>query len=101
MYLNALMAKRDPAGVPYSSAGAELFNDVVLERRKELAFEGDRLYDMNRLQLAINRIANPGALPISSNDLSVSFPDYRRIAPIPQNEINANPKIASQQNPGY
>jgi hypothetical protein len=83
------------------SGPSELFNDIVLERRKELAFEGDRLYDMNRLQLPINRIANPGAIPLNSNHLSISFPDYRRIAPIPQDEINANPNIASQQNPGY
>ncbi len=101
MYLNALMAKRNPAGAPYSSSGSALLNDIVLERRKELAFEGDRLYDMNRLQLAINRIANPGAIPLNSSYLSISFPDYRRIAPIPQDEINANPNIASQQNQGY
>jgi starch-binding outer membrane protein, SusD/RagB family len=100
MYLNALMANRDP-GFPYTSSGPALLNAIVLERRKELAFEGDRLYDMNRLQLAINRIADPGAIPLNSNQLSISFPDYRRIAPIPQAEINANPKIASQQNQGY
>jgi starch-binding outer membrane protein, SusD/RagB family len=100
MYLNALMANRDP-GFPYALSGPALLNAIVLERRKELAFEGDRLYDMNRLQLPINRIANPGALPLTSNQLSIPFPDYRRIAPIPQAEINANPNIASQQNQGY
>jgi len=100
MYLNALMANRDP-GFTYSSSGPALLNDIVTERRKELAFEGDRLYDMNRLQLAINRIANAGAIPLNANYLSIPFPDYRRIAPIPQAEINANPNIASQQNQGY
>jgi starch-binding outer membrane protein, SusD/RagB family len=100
MYLNALMAKRDP-GVPYSSSGPALLNAIVVERRKELAFEGDRLYDLNRLQLPINRIANAGAIPLTANYLSIPFPDYRRIAPIPQAEINANPTIASQQNQGY
>ena len=100
LYLNALMANRDP-GFTYTSSGPALLNAIVLERRKELAFEGDRLYDMNRLQLAINRIANPGAIPLDPDHLSIPFPDYRRIAPIPQAEINANPNIASQQNQDY
>jgi starch-binding outer membrane protein, SusD/RagB family len=100
MYLNALMAMRDP-GLTYSSSGPALLNNIVTERRKELAFEGDRLYDMNRLQLDINRIANAGGIPLTTNYLSIPFPDYRRIAPIPQAEINANPAIASQQNQGY
>lgn len=100
MYLNALMANRDP-GFTYPSSDPTLLNDIVTERRKELAFEGDRLYDMNRLQLPINRIADPGAIPLAPDHLSIPFPDYRRIAPIPQDEINANPNIASQQNQGY
>jgi starch-binding outer membrane protein, SusD/RagB family len=100
MYLNALMAQRD-SGATYSSSGPALLNEIVTERRKELAFEGDRLYDMNRLQSPINRVADPGAIPLSADYLSIPFPDYRRIAPIPQAEINANPTIASQQNQGY
>lgn len=100
MYLNALMANRDP-GFTYTSSGPALLDFIVLERRKELAFEGDRLYDMNRLHLPINRIADPGAIVLNPDHLSIPFPDYRRIAPIPQDEINTNPNIASEQNQGY
>src|SRR5580698_8599588 len=57
MYLNALMANRDP-GFTYPSPDPTLFSDIVTERRKELAFEGDRLYDLNRLKQPINRVAN-------------------------------------------
>lgn len=97
-YLNALMAQRDPSFPGYSSTGAQLLSDIVQERRKELAFEGDRLYDLNRLKLAITRVANPGSIP---GPLSIAYPDNRRVQPIPQAEVQANPNIAGQQNPGY
>lgn len=97
-YLNALMAERDPAFPGYSSTGSQLLSDIVTERRKELAFEGDRLYDLNRLKLPINRVANPGSIP---GPLTIAYPDNRRVQPIPQSEVQANPVIAKQQNPGY
>lgn len=97
-YLNALMAQRDPAFTGYSSTGAQLLSDIVQERRKELAFEGDRLYDLNRLKLGITRVANSGSIP---GPLSIAYPDNRRVQPIPQAEVQANPNIAGQQNPGY
>jgi starch-binding outer membrane protein, SusD/RagB family len=101
-YLNALMAQRDP-GFVYVSTGQALLNDIVQERRKELAFEGDRFYDMNRLNLNISRANNPGAIPAGQNNINlfIPYPDNRRVAPIPQQEIQANTNIATQQNPGY
>jgi hypothetical protein len=100
-YLNALLAQRDPLAAPYTVTGPLLLQAIVTERRKELAFEGDRLYDMNRLQLPINRVANPGAIPAGPNNinLNIPYPDNRRVAPIPQQELTANPNIV--QNPGY
>jgi hypothetical protein len=103
MYLNQLMAQRDPSFAGYSSTGAQLLSDIVTERRKELAFEGDRLYDLNRLQLPIVRSPNPGAIPAGTLNINlyIPFPDNRRVAPIPQSELLANKNIAGQQNPGY
>jgi starch-binding outer membrane protein, SusD/RagB family len=97
-YLNLLMAQRDPAFAGYTDTGINLLNDVVQERRKELAFEGDRFYDLNRLKQQINRGANIAAIPAP---LTINYPDSKRLAPIPQAEIQANPNIAKQQNPGY
>ena len=96
------MAKRDP-GFQYTSTGNQLLNDIINERRKELAFEGDRFYDLNRLKLPIARVANPGAIPAGQGNVNLNIPysDYRRIAPIPQAELQANANIVSQQNPGY
>jgi hypothetical protein len=97
-YLNALVAQRDPAFTGYASTGAQLLSDIVTERRKELAFEGDRLSDLNRLKLPINRVANQGAI---AGPLTIPYPDNGRVQPIPQSEVQVNPNIAGQQNPGY
>jgi hypothetical protein len=97
-YLNALVAERDPAFAGYTSTGATLLNDIITERRKELAFEGDRFYDLNRLKMQIVRASNPGAIPAP---LTIAYPADKRLAPIPLTEIQANPNIAGQQNPGY
>lgn len=96
-YLNELVAQRDP-NLTYTSSGNQLLNDIINERRKELAFEGDRFYDLNRLKLQIERGANPAAIPAPD---TIPYPDYRRVAPILEAEIQANPNIASEQNPGY
>jgi starch-binding outer membrane protein, SusD/RagB family len=102
-WLNKLMANRDPSFAGYTDVGQALVNDVILERRKELAFEGDRFFDLNRLGLPINRAQNAGALQAGANNvnLTIPWPDPRRLAPIPEAEIQANPNIATEQNPGY
>ena len=97
-YLNLLVKQRDPAFAGYTSTGATLMNDIITERRKELAFEGDRFYDLNRLKTQVTRVANPGAIPAP---LTIAYPFDKRLAPIPLTEIQANPNIAGQQNPGY
>jgi len=99
-YLNLLMASRDGAFAGYTSTGAQLLNDIVTERRKELAFEGDRFYDLNRLKWDISRgTVNAGSIPQGLN--VIPYTEYRRIGPIPQGEIQSNANIASQQNPNY
>lgn len=102
-YLNLLMQQRDPSFAGYTSTGANLLNDIVQERRKELAFEGDRLWDLNRLKRDIVRSQNAGAIPAGQNNsmLTIPYSDYRRILPIPQSETQVNPNLAAQQNPGY
>ncbi len=91
-YLNTLVAQRD-ASLVYASTGATLIEDIITERRKELAFEGDRFYDLNRLKRDIVRVGGKYAIR------TVPFSNNFRIGPIPQSERNANPNIS--QNPGY
>ncbi|NJO01274.1 MAG: RagB/SusD family nutrient uptake outer membrane protein [Bacteroidia bacterium] len=59
-------------------------DDIILERRLELAFEGHRVHDVKRLKGMTG---------------SFNFDAPALVFPIPRREINANPNIA--QNPGY
>ena len=97
-YLNDLMAQRDPS-LTYTDVGAALINDIVLERRKELAFEGDRFYDLQRLGRSVNRVHNDDAA--TGDGFSIPFPNDYRVAPIPEQELLRNSTIATQQNAGY
>jgi hypothetical protein len=99
-YLNDVATERDPGFGGYSSSGQALLDDILLERRKELAFEGHRYWDLARNNLAVARIDlatnYPGNVP-----LVLETSNFRRILPIPQGELDANPNIREQQNPGY
>jgi tetratricopeptide (TPR) repeat protein len=61
-------------------------DDILLERRLELAFEGFKIHDVRRLHETV------GALP---------YNDPKLLFPIPAREIQANPSLKDQQNPGY
>jgi hypothetical protein len=95
-YLNQLATRRDPSFVGFASTGAQLITDVMNERRKELAFEGFRYFDFTRLNAVITRTTqHPAAVQ------SIAVGDNKRLLPIPQAEIDANPVLKPQQNPGY
>ena len=87
-----VQTNRNPA-YTFSGSGQALLDEILLQRRIELAFEGHRYFDMNRYQLDIQRGAN------STVNSFVPFSDYRRVFPIPLNEMNTNPLIV--QNPTY
>ena len=96
-YLNAVATRRDAAFTGYVSTGAALLNDILLERRKELAFEGQRYWDLaryNRDVVRVNLAGNYTGAP-----LTLPTANFRRIFPIPQTELDANPNIT--QNPDY
>jgi len=95
-FLNFVATRRDASFTGYVSTGAALKADIVQERRKELAFEGDRFHDLNRLKQAIARSTN---YPASARN--IAYPFDKRLLPIPQVETDANPTIKAQQNPGY
>ena len=93
-YVNEVTSRRGAKAI--ASSGSALLEDIITERRKELAFEGERYLDMQRLQRNIARSKNYPAAA-----LSIDFTNYRRIMPIPQGELDANPSIKLQQNPGW
>ncbi len=88
----------DRAGAsPVLEAGAALVNRIKVERRKELCFEGHRLWDLQRWHENVVRtdLTSPNIIA------EVEYGSYLYAYPIPDREIQANPVIAEQQNPGY
>jgi len=78
-------------------------NRILLERRKELCFEGHRYIDLKRLGTEINvgisRLVIDASTFLTTN-LFLAPTDYRFTLPIPQAEINGN-RASIVQNPGY
>ena len=70
-------------------------DNILLERRKELAFEGHLIYDMARTGTALHRLDYQGA----ADAKDIEFPSYRWALPIPKREMDANPNM--DQNDGY
>lgn len=99
-YLNQVATKRDPAFLGYLSTGTQVLEDILLERRKELAFEGHRYWDLVRNNRDVVRVNLNSNYP-ANNPLTIAVSNFRRILPIPQTEVDANPNIKPQQNPGY
>jgi starch-binding outer membrane protein, SusD/RagB family len=98
-FVNAIATDRDPAFAGYSSTGTALLDDILIERRKELAFEGHRYWDLarnNRDVVRVNLDGNYLGVP-----LTLPADNFRRILPIPQKEMDANQEIRGQQNDGY
>jgi hypothetical protein len=62
----------------------DVLNEIALQRRLELAFEGDRFPDLVRTGQA---------------QAVLAIPAFRELFPIPQSEIDVAPNIV--QNPGY
>ncbi|PSL42477.1 RagB/SusD domain-containing protein [Chitinophaga niastensis] len=93
--LNIVAARANPGAAPITATGPALINAILLERRKELAFEGHRLFDLTRTkQSFIKYLA-------SAKTIFVMWPSTKVILPIPQRELDANPNIRNQQNEGY
>ena len=78
--LNIVRRRANANELPAITSGM----DFVDERFRELAFEGDRLWTLKRLQLDV------GGLP---------YNDPLLVLPIPQREIDVNKNLT--QNPGY
>lgn len=70
--------------------GTALFEEILNQRRIELAFEGHRFWDLKRLGRDLVKSPHYNTVP---------FFDTRILAPLPQREIDGNKNLV--QNPGY
>ncbi len=89
----SFQAIRDRAGIttPVTNITKD---DLLLERRVELAFENHRFFDLlrfDRAESVLSEFSTTNSLGYSSSDL---------LLPIPQREINLSKGLMSQ-NPGY
>ena len=98
-YLQAIR-KRSPNLEPATSAN--ITHEMILnEKSKELYGEGHRFWDMIRNNLSIGFNDDfPGISPVDRPTI-IDRTHHRTILPIFTSEINANPVLESQQNPGY
>ena len=106
--LNMIRKNRieDYEEVTYS--GEVLRQQIREERTKELIGEGFRMGDLRRWGLGFTR---DSSYPISASlpdifvvvDTQVSYipGDHRYVWPIPVGEMESNPQLKGQQNPGY
>ncbi|MEO8710965.1 MAG: RagB/SusD family nutrient uptake outer membrane protein [Parafilimonas sp.] len=86
---------RERAGIPdiHGENQTDMRNTILHERRMELAFEGDRWFDLIRVnngQYGLDFLHSIGKTNATSKNL---------LMPIPQVEIDANKNLT--QNPGY
>lgn len=97
--LNAI-SKRSPNRPAFSSVTVN--EDAILnEKSKELFGEGQRYWDMLRLNKKITFNDDFQGLAIKTRPKEIDRTFDKAILPIPQAEINANPTLKEQQNPGY
>jgi len=84
-----------------ADAAAVTLADIYAERRRELCFEGNELFDLARTQRSLNRTDYSGA---SNEDITfivggTPLQNYLWAMPIPQAEADANVNLVP--NPGY
>lgn len=97
--LYVIQKRANPGARKSTATGAELIDEILLERRKELFGEGFRWNDIKRRQQHFKRAHDHWVL----FDFGPESDDYYRFTfPIPQSEIDANSRLdESDQNAGY
>ena len=86
--VNLLRNKRGLTDTDVPDSG--VLEEVLLQRRIELAFEGHRFFDLKRLG---KDIARPAGMP------TIPYDDYRVVASIGTSELDVNTLLVN--NPGY
>lgn len=84
-----------------TAAGTVALSDIYKERRRELCFEGNELFDLARTQRSLTRVDFSGSLRKDVPFVVGGTPlqNYLWAMPIPQGEVDANTNMV--QNPEY
>lgn len=86
--INKIRVRAGLSPIDETVTGQALIEEILLQRRLELAFEGHRFFDMKRL-----------GMDIIKPEGNVRFDEYRILARIPISEQQRNSKL--EQNFGY
>jgi len=92
-YLDAIRKRANVNAATSTATGVALMDSIYKERRKELAFEGLRMYDLLRWKKGVNRTN-----PFNPAAESLPYPSDKAICPIPLQDVNLS---GLAQNPGY
>lgn len=92
-FLDAVRKRADPTAAASIADGAALIDSVLKERRKELCFEGFRMYDLLRNKSGVSRKDVVAPAPIQ-----LPFGDPHSIAPLPLVDLRY---YSLKQNDGY
>ncbi len=100
-YLNEIR-KRSPNLTPATTSTISL-EMIMDEKSKEFFTEGLRYWDMLRLgwDIEFNDEFIQPAVVIPHRDKVIDRSFFKTILPLPQDELDANPALVDQQNPGY
>ncbi len=90
--LELLRANRGLGAYETAPSGNSLLDEIYDERRRELAFEGHRWYDLKRRAMNVPK-------PEVNLNPAVPFDDVRILAPLSSTQVENNPNL--DQNPGY
>lgn len=92
--LNALNTVRNRSNLNSLTNTADIFEEIFLERRREMCFETFFLYDIARINKSVSRSDD-----CISALCNLNFPNNRFVLPIPRSSINVNENMI--QNEGY
>lgn len=81
--VNSVAGRADATWVPLVATGTALYDAILLQRRKELAFEGHRLFDLTRTKQSFTKYR-------STTTIAVNYPHLKTILPIPLAEMKVN-----------
>jgi tetratricopeptide (TPR) repeat protein len=92
--LNLIRKRGDASATTLNlTVKTDLIDAILLERRKELAFEGNFLFDLLRKKKDVTRV------DVTAVTKNLTTNDNKLIMPLPANTVNANKNMV--QNPGY
>ena len=107
-YLNELRANRIENYQTVNYNNDIILNEIKAERECELLGEGFRMSDLRRWGLGFERYGShdentalDNVIVAAGREMKYLSTDYRFTWPIPKTEMDSNPNLEGQQNPGY